>query len=153
MDTTNMPTDASSLASVTKFADHAAVQSDRWLFIVLLVVVFAGAVIALRWMASQNAKAFATYRDDMQVMRAEITALHEDRIKATERFSEELRAIVRGQAEDARSMLRDHATVLNKNSDAMGAVQAALRELQNSCARSVWNNPRQPNPHPPQAAA
>lgn len=122
--------------AVQTLVDHAAVQSDRWLFIALLVVVFAGFVVAIKWMASQNLKSFATYREDMNAMRAEVKTLHEDRIKIVERYAAELREIVNQQTKDAREMLREHGAILAKNAETMGSVNQALRELQSSCAIS-----------------
>jgi len=139
------------MLELLQVADHASSKSDRWLFVALLVVFIVGAVVAARWMANQNAKAFALWREDMKLMQAEIATLNAERVQLTERFAGELRSIIHQQAEEAKLMLRAHSEVLVKNAEVMSLINAALRDLQSSCAiaRAGWPFARQAAAAPP----
>ncbi len=129
-----MTNDSMTALDLLSLADKASTKSDRWWFVALLIVFIVGAVMAARWMASQNAKAFGLSREDMKLMQAEIATLNAERVKLSERFSDELRTIIHQQSEDAKSMLRAHSEVLVRNGEVMGLINAALRDLQSSCA-------------------
>ena len=146
-----MTNDTMTALDLLSLADKASTKSDRWLFVALLIVFIVGAVMAARWMASQNSKAFALWREDMKLMQGEIATLNAERVKLTERFADELRSIIHQQSEEAKLMLRAHSEVLVKNAEVMSLINAALRDLQSSCAiaRAGWPYARHAVAPPP----
>ena len=146
-----MTNDTMTALDLLTLADHASAKSDRWLIVALLIVFIAAAIWAARWMANQNAKAFAVWREDMKTMQAEIASLNVERVKLTERFADELRTIIHQQGEEAKLMLRAHSEVLVKNAEVMSLINVALRDLQSSCAiaRAGWHFTRSAPGNPP----
>lgn len=129
---------------VTTATDHAAAQSDRWLFVALLIVGTVAALVAGRWLASRYEAMLETWRSDMKAMQAEIAQLHTERITAADRHAEELRTLVKQQTDDAKAMLRDFAGIAARNAEVLGAVTKALSDLQASC--TLVRSLNRPNP-------
>ena len=74
--------------TITKLADHAAQQSDRWLFIAALLIMGLGAFLAMRHLVKQNAKliddharARDTYQQSLKEM---VSASNEQSIRVVE---------------------------------------------------------------------
>lgn len=122
------------LLEIQKAADHAAAQSDRWLFVVLLIVGGIVAFLAARWLAGQYNRLLDQWRTDMRGMQEQIHGLHAERVKAADSFAAELRAIQKESAEASKDIFRAYGEALARNAETMGAVNHALRELQSSCA-------------------
>jgi len=135
---------AAAMGGLLEIADHATRQSDRWLFVALLVVALAAVAVIGKWLAGQYNRTLDTWREDMKAMQAEMKGLHQERLAAADRYAEELRHIVQTQTEDAKAMLRTYSETLARNAETMGAVNLALREMQTSCAiaRAGWAFPR-----------
>ncbi|MCA1996446.1 MAG: hypothetical protein LDL56_04360 [Armatimonadetes bacterium] len=131
-----MNTDTNMIDAVFRAADQAAVQSDRWLFVALLMVTFVAVFVLGRWLAGQYAKMLDTWRADMQAMQTEIKGLHTERIAAAERYGAELRETLRRQNEDAKAVLREFASIAARNAEVLGSVTKALGELQTNCSQT-----------------
>ena len=117
-----------------KAADHAAAQSDRWLFVAVLIVGGIVVFFAARWLASQYNRTLDQWRADMKGMQDQIHALHAERVKAADAFAAELRSIQKESAEAAKDIIRAYGDALARNAEVMGGVNHALRDLQTSCA-------------------
>lgn len=104
------------MPSVLDIANHASVQSDRWLFIASLLVLAIFAVFVGRWFLSK-------YDQLVQDHRAE-----------RERYTGSLEKIV----SDADKTGRDLAVVIDRNTAALTAVQAEIKFCrENSRERAV----------------
>lgn len=136
---------AATAADAQGIIDHAASQSDRWLFVALLLVGGFAFFFAARWLAAQYQSMLGQWRNDMAAMakqladlhtnnQQQMATLHGERVKAADAYAVQLREIQREQAENARDMARIYSDALVKNAEVMGSVQTTLRDLQNSCA-------------------
>jgi hypothetical protein len=136
---------AANVTDVQGIVDHAASQSDRWLFVALLLVGGLAFFFAAKWLAGQYQQMLGQWRNDMAAMakqlaelhtnnQQQMATLHVERVKAADAYAGQLREIQREQAENARDMARIYSDALVKNAEVMGGVQTTLRDLQNSCA-------------------
>lgn len=116
------------------FIDHAAGQSDRWLFVAVLVIGGIAIYLSVRWIAIQYQQILNQWRADMATMQSQQVALHADRVKAADSFAAELRDIQKANGEIAKEYIKAQGEALSKNAEVMGGVQNALRSLQDSCA-------------------
>lgn len=131
-----------------QFIDHAAKQDDRWLFIALLVggaIVF---VVGIWWLSRQYQTTLNQWRADVMAMasdhRAEVKELHAERVKASESFASEIKAVQAKIETSAQETVRAYTEVLLRNAEALGGVKNALTELQRACAISRQHGPPDP---------
>lgn len=122
------------LTEIQKATDHAAAQSDRWLFVAILIVGGIVVFFAARWLAAQYNRTLDQWRSDMKAMQEQIQGLHTERVKAADAFAAELRSIQKESAEAAKDIIRAYGDALARNAEVMGGVNHALRDLQSSCA-------------------
>jgi arsenate reductase-like glutaredoxin family protein len=122
------------IEAALKAAQIAAQQNDRYLFVALLIITGAAIVVLAKWLASQYNKMLSQWREDMNTREQTIRTLHEDRVKASERYSDELRAVIRAMGDEHRAIAERHAQVMAENGKTMGQVSVALSDLQLSCA-------------------
>ncbi len=134
---------------VATIVDHAANQTDRWLFVAMLVVFLISVAILGRWLAGQYNRTLDTWREDMKAMQATMVSLHAERLSAAERYAQELRGIVGQQSTEAREMLREFSAVMTRNAETMASVQRSLTDLQASCAVARAGARPFPGPQPP----
>lgn len=123
--------------TVTSIADHASVQSDRWMFVAVIVCSGAVGIFAARWLASRYEAMLSTWREDMRGMQIEIGKLHSERIVASDAHATELRTLLSTQAADAKAMLREFAGIIAKNAEVLGGVTTALNDLKVNCNRNA----------------
>jgi F0F1-type ATP synthase membrane subunit b/b' len=120
--------------AVRQIADHASLQSDRWLFVAVLLVGGIAFYFAAKWLAGQYQKMLEQWREDMLAMQSQISMLHSDRLKAADDYAAQLREIQREQAASYRDMAKTQADALVRNAEVMGEVRTTLQDLQASCA-------------------
>lgn len=148
-----METNTMTIDAVMKAAQLASQQNDRYLFVALLLITGIAIAILAKWLANQYNKMLSQWRDDMNTRESTIRTLHDDRVKASERYAEELRVIVQNMAAETRLTSDRYATVMTENGKTMGQIAHALGELQHSCAMArstlpAHLRPQQPQPQP-----
>ena len=126
--------------------DHTARQSDRHLFVALLVVAFSAVAILGRWLAGQYNRLLNQWREDKATMQKQLGQLHAERLAASENYAKELRDIQRMHSDDAKDLLRSYAELMTKNAEALGGIQRALSELQHSLVMARSYPPVVPHP-------
>jgi hypothetical protein len=80
--------------TVTQIADHAAMQSDRWLFLASLIVGLLGAVAIARWIvADRNRVVTSLENNQIQLVKIveKVTDVVSTNTSALNRVSEEIR--------------------------------------------------------------
>lgn len=131
------------MSDLVGITNHAAAQTDRWLFIAILVVGGFVAWLSAKWLAAQYNRIMDQWRADMKAMQDQILALHRERVAAAETWNKELREISREASETGKEMIRAYAEAVSRNSAVMADVHSALGEIRATVAKCVGGaNPR-----------
>ena len=92
--------DTNTMGTLIQAADHAAMQSDRWLFVALLLVFLSGGVVLWRWMVA-----------DREAVGKRLTDITDRHIAAGERLAE---------------VVANNTVALKSNSEALAQVSIQI---------------------------
>lgn len=126
--------------TLTSLADHASAQSDRWLFVALLIAGALAFYFAARWLAGQYQTMLSQWRTDMLAMQTAINSLHTERVNATERYAQSLADLAKQQAVEHANLWKEVMGGLTRMADKLEKVSEAMAALQRDCMVRRQNN-------------